>query len=458
VPVHHDDDGYGSLKEVAIDVTGSAPVFPSPGSKLGDVLKMLLVGYASARRLKVLDLGAGKLRNTIHPLRHRSNIHVWAVEYESLRLSSDQAHENYLQAQRFSRFHDVAFPHQFINSNETFDIILVINVIGIMPVPAERLLLLKYCFDRLKPNGELLWYSQHGEPDYAVGGARCNDRTRCGDGFYIGGNKYEKTFFREFDDYEVDEMMLAGGLAFDRSFSSSHNLARVYKKRPPAVLTSLLGIRSIEALTAAGARIPDPETPECRVVDRGADIHEVRPDIPDFQFDSLCVTRLRQITPGRAQATAFHRVAELILRRAFRGTLRKWEIEREIDEGRRRIDLLAANQAEAGFFDRARDHFRIHCPYVIIECKNYRDDVGNREMDQLAGRLNPKRGQLGVLVCRGTENRPDTLRRARDFLGDGKHIIVLTDEDLISLSNAVRDQATRDIDDLMEAKLDQLLL
>src|SRR5882762_1785479 len=181
IPVDLDDDGHGDLKEIVIDVCGSAPSFDSPGQRLGGVFDKFLKDHATKKLVKILDLGAGKLRNTVHILRNRPNSHVWAVEYESLRSSSDQAQAFYKEARAFPRFHDMSFPHQFIDSNDSFDLILLVNVLSVMPIAAERLLMLQYCFEKLKRDGRLLWYSQYGEPDYAVGGPRCNEKTRCGD-------------------------------------------------------------------------------------------------------------------------------------------------------------------------------------------------------------------------------------------------------------------------------------
>ena len=459
VPVDLDDDGYGPLREVVIDVTGSAPTFDGPGSRLGGVLDKLLQEYTDRPHVTILDLGAGKLRNTVYVLRRSPQSQVWGVEYESLKASSKQAQQLFAAAKGYGkRFHDVSFPHEFVNCTLAFDLILAINVFSVMPVPSERLLLLTYCYQRLKPSGRLFWYSQHGEPDYAVGGTRCNDSTRCGDGFFIGGKTYEKTFFREFSVDEIDEMMLSSGFAFEESYVVSHNLARVYVKRPPALLASVLSHTDIEAITAAGAEIPEPKGAECQIVQREQGVTAVSPETPSLQFETLCLRALESICPGNEYATTFHRFCELVLRRAFRGRLRKWSTEKEVNKGRKRIDLLAKNYAEAGFFKRARDHFKIPCPYVVIECKNYSTEVGNPEVDQLAGRLNPARGQLGILVCRSVADRDALLDRTRDCLKDAKRILVLTDADLAQLCECMRDGDTDGIDDVMEAKLDELLL
>jgi SAM-dependent methyltransferase len=265
VPVDPDDDGHGQLKEVVFDVTGSAPSFESPGKRLGGALKKLIALFPNQKAIRVLDLGAGKLRNTVHILKERPSSHVWVVEYESLRETSAQARTFYKAATGFkSRFHDMSFPHNFVQNSEAFDLILLINVISVMPIPEERLFLLKYCFDRLVPGGRLFWYSQHGEPDYAIGGDRCNDKTRCGDGFHIGGKKYEKTFFREFGVNEIDEMMLAAGFTCETYFTVERNLARVYKKRPPAVLAGLLDKSRIEPVSKPGWILPIRRDPHAR--------------------------------------------------------------------------------------------------------------------------------------------------------------------------------------------------
>jgi hypothetical protein len=458
IPLDPDDDGHGELKEIAIDVTGSAPSFESPRRRLGGVFEKLFAEYGAKRALKILDLGAGKLRNTVHILQTQKHSHIWAVEYESLRASSDQAQAFYKKARSFTRFHDMSFPHQFIKSNDRFDLVLLVNVISVMPIPAERFLMLQFCLEKLKPEGRLFWYSQHREPDYAIGGARCNDQTRCGDGFFIGGNKYEKTFFREFDIDEVDEMMLAAGLSFEKAYAVDRNLARVYVKRPPAALTALIDKAKIDDLLLKGASIAPPQAAEPLIVKRKAGLPEILPDQPAlFDYDLFCAKRLGQIEAGRLGATAFHRVAELILRRAFRGALDGWETEKEVDDGRGRIDLFAKNRAERGFFDRVRDHFGIKCPYVSIECKNYSGDVGNTEMNQLSSRLNSKRGQLGVLVCRTIKNRKNCLDHARDHVKKDEYIIVLTDSDLQRFCEASRENDRDAIDNLMEDRLQDLL-
>jgi hypothetical protein len=69
------------------------------------------------------------------------------------------------------------------------------------------------------------------------------------------------------------------------------------------------------------------------------------------------------------------------------------QIEQEIDEGRKRIDLSFDNSARDGFFYRLHTTYRLPSQFIFAECKNYGREVGNPEIDQLAGRFGPNRGK-----------------------------------------------------------------
>ena len=74
--------------------------------------------------------------------------------------------------------------------------------------------------------------------------------------------------------------------------------------------------------------------------------------------------------------------------------------EREIHQGRKRIDIAMENGAKTGIFVRLHQIRDFPCAYVAFECKNYSTDVANPEIDQLAGRFSPNRGKVGFLCCR----------------------------------------------------------
>jgi len=103
-----------------------------------------------------------------------------------------------------------------------------------------------------------------------------------------------------------------------------------------------------------------------------------------------------------------------------------------IHEGRKRIDITYVNDAKDGFFSWvARNHPASH---VFVECKNYGKEIGNPEVDQLAGRFSPSRGKLGILVVRSVEDKALLLKRCKDTASDQRgFILVLDDADLAEL-------------------------
>jgi hypothetical protein len=83
-------------------------------------------------------------------------------------------------------------------------------------------------------------------------------------------------------------------------------------------------------------------------------------------------------------------------------------------EGRKRIDIVMENGAHTGIFYALPNIRRLPCAYVPLECKNYGREVGNPELDQLAGRFSVNRGKVGFLCCREFQDRDLFIRRCRD--------------------------------------------
>jgi hypothetical protein len=164
-----------------------------------------------------------------------------------------------------------------------------------------------------------------------------------------------------------------------------------------------------------------------------ADITGTNP--PDF--DAL----LTAVKPGRAGATAYHRGVMNLLTPLLYPWLSMPEYEEKVNQGRKRIDITYVNAATAGFFDwLAR---RYNAPYVMVECKNYAEDPANPELDQLAGRFTPRRGNFGLLVCRNIEDKDLFAARCRDTAdADNGYIVALDDADLAALVKARQEHDT----------------
>jgi hypothetical protein len=175
--------------------------------------------------------------------------------------------------------------------------------------------------------------------------------------------------------------------------------------------------------------------------------------------ESPPVFDLRSIKPGRKQASRYHKVIFEVLKYVFSRSLKNGIIERNVDGGRKRIDILFENPRSSRFFRELETRHGIFCPLVFVECKNYRHDPKNPEFDQLAGRFHNKRGHFGLLVCRSISDKKTKLARCGDLLGGGTGcIIVLDDDDIRALLKARVLRDFSQINDFLSQKLTEVLL
>ncbi|MDR3739900.1 MAG: hypothetical protein P4L40_12880 [Terracidiphilus sp.] len=169
---------------------------------------------------------------------------------------------------------------------------------------------------------------------------------------------------------------------------------------------------------------------------------------------------LRAIAVGQATASEYHKFMIGALTKIFYPNLTRPKKEQEVDQGRKRIDIMFHNSATKGFFSTLVNRHHYHTPYISVECKNYKDDPKNPELDQLLGRLNRKRGFVGILTCRTVEDKPLMLKRCQDVVNneDKKLIIVLDDNDICKLLDFATSNEQKKIDEFMEDKLTEILM
>lgn len=152
---------------------------------------------------------------------------------------------------------------------------------------------------------------------------------------------------------------------------------------------------------------------------------------PAPDWDAL-VEALKNIPRGRDSFSSYEKATESLLSALFYPSLTNPQVQREIHEGRKRIDITYTNVATTGFFYWLGRHYA--ASHIFIECKNYASDVGNPELDQLAGRFSPSRGQVGLLVCREFSDKQVFIQRCRDTAQDQRgFILALDDEDFAQL-------------------------
>lgn len=139
------------------------------------------------------------------------------------------------------------------------------------------------------------------------------------------------------------------------------------------------------------------------------------------------------IAPGPAAASEYHSFCIGTLTFLLYPGLIRPVKEREIDQGRKRIDIAYTNAARDGFFDVALKSPQMRAIEIPVECKNYRSDVANPELDQLTGRFSHVRGFLGFLCCRSFDDKPRFIARCKDAAVHRSHFVIVLDDDDIKV-------------------------
>jgi hypothetical protein len=139
------------------------------------------------------------------------------------------------------------------------------------------------------------------------------------------------------------------------------------------------------------------------------------------------------VAAGRSSATEYEEAIEGLFSALFYPSLAHPQVQHEIHNGRKRIDITYTNLALKGFFFWLSTNYP--AMHVFVECKNYGREIGNPELDQLSGRFSPSRGQFGILACRTFENKELFIQRCIDTAKDQRgYIIPIDDEDLQELT------------------------
>lgn len=436
-----------NLIELIFDVTGSAPGFKEPSEELKEILTELF----SSNDFKidnVMEFGAAKLKNIPYILSKGKSI--CAVEFEQL-TKSNQTKENLKICRRFtSKFENLIFPNPFINHSKKYDLILLLNVLPVMPVFAERLYLLDLLFDKLKSEKYILWLVQK-EGSYKTD--RLSGKYFCGDGLWQGKSRYFKTFYKYISKEDIDELMSLYGFKLIKRWNYGSD-ACLYQKTNHNLFHGLINEQRILNLIPFDDSIQDPTSVKPKIVKIDQNTKMLTPNPRDLSIESLYIEKIKSIPEGPEYAELYHRVSSNALARIFRGSLRNMDIKQNIKDGIKIIDTLFTNCAKEGFFLNLKEE--IKCNYPIVEVKNYTDDTKNPEVDQLNGRFNTNHGHFGIIVCRHLNDEDKMYKRCATVLPDSI-ILFLTDKDIFELLELSRDNSFEDISDFMDKKLRRLL-
>lgn len=182
--------------------------------------------------------------------------------------------------------------------------------------------------------------------------------------------------------------------------------------------------------------------------------------LEDLNANEICnylISKLRSVPSGTKNASNYHNLIIGILELLFYPNLSSPKKEKEIHEGRKRIDIVFNNSAEDGFFYTTPSHnVTLPCPYVYVECKNYTGEVANPEIDQLSGRFSNMRGRVGILTCRVLEE--NFIKRCADTFADERGLVIpLEDSDLIKALKDYPNMGVDAIENILASKYEQIV-
>ena len=170
------------------------------------------------------------------------------------------------------------------------------------------------------------------------------------------------------------------------------------------------------------------------------------------------INTLNEIPPGREHANSYHRFMKGVMTFLFHPSMTNPQLEKEVNKGRKRIDLLYDNAGDGLFFDRILRWSQTDAINIPVECKNYNKEVGNPEFDQMVGRFSPKRGRFGIIACRNVDKEAALLERQRDIVNDGHgFIIVLADNQIVSMLEAISENKRARVMGILEGQFNKLI-
>lgn len=151
-------------------------------------------------------------------------------------------------------------------------------------------------------------------------------------------------------------------------------------------------------------------------------------DISEPALARHLTAKLQAIHPGAKEASVYHNLMIGIVSFLFFPNLIYPHKEFEINQGRKRIDIIYTNGKDSGLFYRISLDQHVKANIIHVECKNYSDDIANAEFDQLLGRFDPNRGRFGLLLYRFADKPAAVLQRAKDAARAGQGIVLPVDD------------------------------
>lgn len=434
-----------------MDVRGSIPdSLNEPSKDMKIVFDDILSRLPKRPKPLILDFGAGNLRNTMYLL--EKGYQVRSVEFKGTKQTEKKLKEKTEEYKQ--QYKKLVFPHEFFESTEKFGLILLINVCTIMPVPSERLLAIQYCREKLTENGMILWFTIHNDSNNKD---KCTQNNILGDGHYFSPDYRYQTFYRDLSFHEVDCMFYSNGLVEEHKYVAKNTVVKTYKKMGNNPLTSeILNAELIRSNVKGDLELDEKKVIGVRTLTKNeiktSELNDPNPDV--LRDEQLYINALKNMKTGPKHAREYHNLMFAIFMKLFMPPLTNPNIEFPLNQDHQRIDIVMRNSANTGFFNDITTKNKIHAPYIIIECKNYEDNVGNPELSQVLLRFKEQRGKFGFIVYRRSTKEKDFFQRCVELRGVDGGIIPLNDSNIIEMLQ--RKLGNESIDEFLGEKLQKI--
>ncbi|GAF91690.1 unnamed protein product, partial [marine sediment metagenome] len=294
----------------------------------------------------------------------------------------------------------------------------------------------------MSKEGRLLWYTQKGMYNFEDAYARLND------GIVTGKRRKEyHMFYTEWKREEINDMLAATGFESDKTFKMSQvsggNQAYVFNPKRPIIMNRSL-ILNERLRTEMGSEL----SLITRQAWRRGETYETLVPNETHQLEvvnllEVYARELDEIPAGGSDrstrnlnASKYHWLIFNVLSFIFRNRLKRPQMEEDMADETQKVDITFSNRDDIGFFNQLHERYEIKCPNIMIECKNYTDDIANPEFHQIQSRLNKRTGLFGMIICRDIDDVELALKRSKHIShSDDKIVITITDpeiKDLIS--------------------------
>lgn len=187
------------------------------------------------------------------------------------------------------------------------------------------------------------------------------------------------------------------------------------------------------------------------------------PDINGLEYSEKLLARklkeeLLNIKTGAKSASQYHDYCLSVISFLFFPNLIYPKKEREINEGRKRIDITYTNGKENGLFYRIAFDQHLKANTIHVECKNYTNDIANPEIDQLLARFDHTRGRFGMLFFRNSDNLMKLKLRCKDAVRQHLGVVLPIDDNfIIQCLDYIEINERRRVDMILESLFQEII-